>query len=63
MKSPTCSDDQTGITDDATPTVEARTGTVLSRELLGAQGELMINHHGRMYRLRVTQNNKLILTA
>ncbi len=63
MKSPTRSNDQIGITDDATPTFEARTGTVLSRELLGAQGELMINHHGRMCRLRVTQNNKLILTA
>ena len=63
MNSPTCSDDQTGITDDATPTFEVRTGAVLSRGLLGAQGELMIDHHRRMYRLRVTQNNKLILTA
>ena len=36
---------------------------VTSRELLGAQGQLVIAHEGREYRLRITQNGKLILTA
>lgn len=36
---------------------------VSSRELLGACGELIIEHEGREYRLRITQNGKLILTA
>jgi hemin uptake protein HemP len=34
-----------------------------SRELLGGATELIIEHEGREYRLRVTQNGKLILTA
>ena len=36
---------------------------VSSDELLGARGELHIDHQGRQYRLRRTQNGKLILTA
>jgi hemin uptake protein HemP len=36
---------------------------VSSEELLGREGELVIVHGGRQYRLRVTQNGKLILTA
>ena len=36
---------------------------IASRDLLGTRGELVIEHHGRLYRLRVTQNDKLILTA
>jgi hemin uptake protein HemP len=36
---------------------------VSSKELLGARGELIITHNGREYRLRLTQNGKLILTA
>jgi hemin uptake protein HemP len=36
---------------------------VTSRELLGDHGQLVISHDGREYRLRITQNNKLILTA
>jgi hemin uptake protein HemP len=36
---------------------------VSSDQLLGGQGELVILHAGRQYRLRVTQNGKLILTA
>ncbi len=36
---------------------------VMSRELLGKKGELIIEHEGREYRLRRTQNGKLILTA
>jgi hemin uptake protein HemP len=31
--------------------------------LLGAGRELVIVHQGREYKLRVTQNGKLILTA
>jgi len=36
---------------------------VPSQVLLGARKELVITHNGREYRLRVTQNGKLILTA
>ena len=36
---------------------------VTSRELLGERAELIIVHEGREYRLRITQNGKLILTA
>ena len=38
-------------------------GTVTSESLLGERKELVIVHNGREYRLRVTQNGKLILTA
>lgn len=34
-----------------------------SRALLGGANELIIEHGGREYRLRVTQSGKLILTA
>lgn len=34
-----------------------------SASLLGASRELIIVHDGREYRLRMTQNEKLILTA
>ena len=36
---------------------------VPSEALLGSRKELVITHNGREYRLRVTQNGKLILTA
>jgi hemin uptake protein HemP len=36
---------------------------VTSASLLGRGRELVILHRGREYRLRLTQNNKLILTA
>lgn len=36
---------------------------VASEVLLGQGRELVITHNGREYRLRVTQNGKLILTA
>lgn len=36
---------------------------ISSRELLGVRGELVILHMGREYRLRITQNGRLILTA
>lgn len=40
-----------------------RSTRVSSAVLLGDQGELVIEHAGREYRLRITQNGKLILTA
>src|SRR5262245_11807164 len=36
---------------------------VTSEALLGLKRELVIVHNGREYRLRLTQNGKLILTA
>ncbi len=36
---------------------------VESRDLLSEQGELLITHEGRLYRLRRTRLGKLILTA
>jgi len=36
---------------------------VSSHALLGPRNELVIVHNGREYRLRRTQNGKLILTA
>jgi hemin uptake protein HemP len=36
---------------------------VASVVLLGSSRELVIVHNGREYRLRLTQNDKLILTA
>ena len=36
---------------------------VKSEALLGKARELVITHNGRDYRLRITQNGKLILTA
>ena len=41
----------------------AAAGRVESQSLLGPRGELVILHNGREYRLRRTQNGKLILTA
>lgn len=40
-----------------------RTERISSRQLLGERGELVIEHEGREYHLRLTQNRKLILTA
>ena len=36
---------------------------ISSQALLGGLRELIIEHGGREYRLRLTQNGKLILTA
>jgi hemin uptake protein HemP len=43
--------------------VAAALPRIASADLLGARGELVIEHQGREYRLRLTQNGKLILTA
>jgi len=49
------------------PTHQELPGTdqsrVSSEALLGDRKELVIVHNGREYRLRQTQNGKLILTA
>jgi len=42
---------------------DTRPERVESARLLGGARELVILHAGREYRLRVTQNGKLILTA
>jgi len=36
---------------------------IASESLFGRSRELVIVHNGREYRLRLTQNDKLILTA
>jgi hemin uptake protein HemP len=54
------SDDAPAMAAEATRMPKPR---VSSRVLLGAGGELVIDHEGREYRLRITQNGKLILTA
>jgi hemin uptake protein HemP len=41
----------------------ARPARISSRALLGPAGVLIIEHEGREYRLRITQQGKLILTA
>jgi hemin uptake protein HemP len=43
--------------------VQPTPARVQSDVLLGARRELVIMHNGREYRLRITQNGKLILTA
>jgi hemin uptake protein HemP len=43
--------------------VQAPPARISSEALLGARGEVVIVHNGREYRLRLTQNGKLILTA
>ena len=47
------------------PDTEAHAATrrVLSQDLLGERGEIVIEHNSREYRLRLTQTGKLILTA
>ena len=45
-------------TDDTRPARK-----IASRELFNGAREVVIDHHGRTYFLRITQNGKLILTA
>jgi hemin uptake protein HemP len=40
----------------------AEAGVISSRELLGSHKRLNIEHNGEHYTLRITSNNKLILT-
>ena len=41
----------------------AGTRHIRSEEILRGAREIVIDHDGRLYRLRITQNGKLILTA
>jgi hemin uptake protein HemP len=50
-------------TSNQRPELSFEGGRVMSTELLGERGELIIEHDGREYRLRLTRNRKLILTA
>jgi hemin uptake protein HemP len=53
----------TGPTADAASTaIAAGGGAVSSSTLLGGRQELLIQHRGEHYRLRVTRLGKLILT-
>lgn len=36
---------------------------IASRDLFGGAREVLIDHDGRLYRMRITQYGKLILTA
>ena len=56
---------QTPVDTGACPNRAAIAGParVTSQELLNGRNELAILHDGREYRLRITQNGKLILTA
>lgn len=47
---------------DGRPTT-ASPARVHSSQLFRGQREIEIEHGGRLYRLRITQNDKLILTA
>ena len=44
------------------PNNQAPSSVLTSKELLGERRELIILHEGELYRLRITKNNKLILT-
>jgi hemin uptake protein HemP len=51
------------LASEESPESHACARRVQSETLLGARKELVIVHNGRDYRLRLTQNGKLILTA
>ena len=49
--------------DPACPAGEGHRTPISSEALFGDRREVVILHNGREYRLRLTQNDKLILTA
>jgi hemin uptake protein HemP len=51
------------VASEADPDLGKRVIRIKSEDLLQQQREVEIDHHGRIYRLRLTQLNKLILTA
>ena len=55
--------DRGGPAPDQSASAPSGPRRVRSEELLKGGVELLIEHQGREYRLRVTQNGKLILTA
>ena len=60
---------QHAVSEIATPGAQAPAGSLRvvprlkSKDLFQRMREIEIEHEGRIYRLRVTQLNKLILTA
>ena len=48
---------------DPPRSTEAEAQRISSETLFGEKREMTIVHNGREYRLRITQNDKLILTA
>jgi hemin uptake protein HemP len=46
-----------------TPAPPSPPRRIASSELFGGAREIVIEHGGRLYRMRITQNDKLILTA
>jgi hemin uptake protein HemP len=56
-------EDKPAFNQGSKPGTRTSARRVPSRELLGESGELVIEHNGREYRLRLTQSGKLILTA
>ncbi|SDL05122.1 Hemin uptake protein HemP [Franzmannia pantelleriensis] len=48
---------------DAPSTRPQSSGRVSSQQLLGERGLLIIEHRGKEYQLRITRNDKLILTS
>lgn len=61
MTTPTNADRRTARTEP--PTAISPLRRISSSELMDGQREVEIEHAGRIYRLRITQLNKLILTA
>jgi hemin uptake protein HemP len=56
------SDMQTTVELESIPRAVLRTKTVRARELLGPDRILRIEHEGQLYTLRITRNERLILT-
>jgi len=50
-------------TADTNPGDVGGTRHIRSEDILRGDREIVIDHDGRVYRLRITQNGKLILTA
>ena len=63
MRSESCRIEADTESNGDDPAGPIRDGRIASRDLLGERGVVTIVHEGREYRLRVTQNGRLILTA
>jgi hemin uptake protein HemP len=51
-----------GLAANSPQEAHQRHAAIRSETLFGPRRELLIEHAGSIYRLRITQNNKLILT-
>lgn len=56
-------DPLSGSTVDAPLSMTSTARRIISKDWFVQSREIEIDHEGRIYRLRITQNNKLILTA